>query len=1194
MGNRLFSVDSWDVSSYSWSPDNFPGFTGDLYGAFGNNSRFGPVFNPDQNVGIGDSASFAKLDANVIPPLASRYYSPLSQPPGVTTPPVPPALYSGTPGSGMPYPTPSLAHRGKKINLNYPFPPQAYIGPFSGGAGEPVRQKWIRETYETLKAILPPKSVDTPEELAQLSQFVVNIVDFRDPDSIVTKFVNTDVIVQTPASASAPAIYSFNTGNNLNDPTIWTGTNGLPGYISLPAPWSPPTVYPTPVAPFDPTATATDGTYLTQYGMEYPPVAITEVLAFQFNRATGTAVTTSAPAQRLFIELINTLSTDGNNGQSGPVTGPFGPPGILPIEDLDLQGWKFWIGKDTPAGRPDPLTGQPAFKNMLSSTHIMIAGQTASTTVTPNLPNVSAGIPPRVPALRINGPNGANGYYVLSNVLTGATEASPPPVEFPYLANADTTSMAATDIFFPPYDTTVSSPIQANNYYWLYLTRPVNPADTNSDDVVVDSFRFAYLDSGWTVTPPNTIVPSALQEIYSLERMQPYRGGHIVPPGTSMTYPTVPGAYGYSEQTFAPATSGYRGQYGGVSSTPAIYQGLGKGLGGGTGDNWDYLPFHDRDFSSVAELMLVPGCPPGLFTKQFVEVRAQLINAAHKTTQTTPPAKASTLAAPAKAVVPTFPYLPDEFYYTAEGQSVVDNPPMSTTDTNHPVVGWTTNAGWYKMFEVFEVPSSVAGSIGPVAAGQNFDWYRQDRRPGQINLNLIIDEEVFFGLMDDPRLNSSTVSSAYPSLIQATAPNYVTPSLIPFVSGQANLVTGAVASTPVIVTQIDAYGTPTTNAQGNSAQHQDWGCYPMLSRGYNAYNLTTTSQQTLMKSSFSDFLKLRHGGSGFMFAYGTGSPGTPTNIPPPPTDGANTNLAVANERPFRSFSFPDIGYTLMRPANLPPSWYTATDDNGNPQLPNPVPLPPNNPAALYPTLPTTTPAYVVSYGIAMPSMPPTPNDNIYIDPGIKNPYVVDPTVTNPQPPPIPPRRLFQIPDVSLPPITAANTSNASEYGDPSINTLPTNVLPTPTSPTANTYYPTTNPYFALSNSSIDLVDNTIYGLGFQLGNNSAGPGTDYRQHPYFRNELMSKMMNLTTVRTHQYAVWITVGFFEVIQPGNPNVALSNPLGAIDKLGAEVGLSSGQNTRYRGFFILDRSLATGFNPYSPGDFRDVITYRRRIE
>ena len=41
-----------------------------------------------------------------------------------------------------------------------------------------------------------------------------------------------------------------------------------------------------------------------------------------------------------------------------------------------------------------------------------------------------------------------------------------------------------------------------------------------------------------------------------------------------------------------------------------------------------------------------------------------------------------------------------------------------------------------------------------------------------------------------------------------------------------------------------------------------------------------------------------------------------------------------------------------------------------------------------------------------------------------------------------------------------------------------------------------------------------------------------KQHPYFRTEMLQKAMNLTTVRTHQYAVWITVGFFEVKRQGD--------------------------------------------------------------
>jgi hypothetical protein len=91
-------------------------------------------------------------------------------------------------------------------------------------------------------------------------------------------------------------------------------------------------------------------------------------------------------------------------------------------------------------------------------------------------------------------------------------------------------------------------------------------------------------------------------------------------------------------------------------------------------------------------------------------------------------------------------------------------------------------------------------------------------------------------------------------------------------------------------------------------------------------------------------------------------------------------------------------------------------------------------------------------------------------------------------------------------------------------------------------------------------------------------------------------MNLTTVRTHQYAVWVTVGFFEVVRPGNPQLAATAAAtaAAIDQLGPEVGKAGGTNVRYRSFFIVDRTRATGFYPSDPGDFRSLILHRRRIE
>ncbi|MEO6811357.1 MAG: hypothetical protein ABI353_19785, partial [Isosphaeraceae bacterium] len=52
--------------------------------------------------------------------------------------------------------------------------------------------------------------------------------------------------------------------------------------------------------------------------------------------------------------------------------------------------------------------------------------------------------------------------------------------------------------------------------------------------------------------------------------------------------------------------------------------------------------------------------------------------------------------------------------------------------------------------------------------------------------------------------------------------------------------------------------------------------------------------------------------------------------------------------------------------------------------------------------------------------------------------------------------------------------------------------------------------------------------------------------------------------------------------------------AIDQLGPELGKAGGRNIRYRSFFLIDRTKATGFNPSNPGDFRECVTYRRRIE
>ena len=148
---RLFALDSWEMNNLAWTNDNPGGL------AFTYNARFTP--NSD--------AGFTTLN---VPAATNTNIAGLPNP-----------------TNAAPSPTPSLAQRDKKINLNYPLP-------VSNDPNEAVRQKWISDTYQTLKAILPPRAVDTAEELAQLSQYVINIIDFRDTDATMTHWRNPDVV----------------------------------------------------------------------------------------------------------------------------------------------------------------------------------------------------------------------------------------------------------------------------------------------------------------------------------------------------------------------------------------------------------------------------------------------------------------------------------------------------------------------------------------------------------------------------------------------------------------------------------------------------------------------------------------------------------------------------------------------------------------------------------------------------------------------------------------------------------------------------------------------------------------------------------------------------------------------------------------------------------------------------------------
>jgi hypothetical protein len=1171
---RLFSLDSWEFNNFVWANDN-------PAGVFPNNSLFTPLQN----------ASFFTLN----------------------------------PANPMPS---SLAARDKKINLNYPLP-------VSNSPDEPIRQKWAADAYQLLKVILPPRSVDTPEELAQLSQFVINIIDFRDPDCTMTHFRNPDVEFALGSIAGNPAVYT--------PPKMYLKGGSPPGSTVIP---------------------------VDQFGMEYNPIAINEAMAYSFLRKAGNPPV-ATPTPRFFVELVNTLTS-----ALQPAAAAINAATI----DLGANNYDLCITADDPVSRPDPFTGQllpivntaaplvtvfgpipfvaPAFPANVTLAPLDPAGPSAGTfniigNANPDA-NAETGAPPLLAAGTIAI---GSGFDPTDPNTPAGTPITPAPGALtldpmnPAMINGVPVGVKNA---YPPKPWMTSPPKSTGQVlsYWLCLRRPASPFLPPNPDItgatgpynpmiVVDSMRFPFIDGGGSVPDPNndnSVIPGT-NAVYSAQRAQPYRGGHAVrlPGDAGTTSAVLNTPYGYSEQTLAlvPGVNNLVtdfGQYGtkcidqvDPNGNPiGHYQTLGGPNAGagpmatGAAEPWDWFVFHDRDFTSVAELMLVPGCPPGLFTKQFTElppmppsnVAANFPPAAATYTKfpvpvnpggfafppqnpQNPPAIVVAPAVPLLApsayayVAPaggppqphTYPYLVDKFFYSGASLPIPANVNLpnplpanwnyGSSDTFQNSVNTPSSDGWFKMFDFFEVPSQMTGAIGSVAQGTNFDWARQDIKPGLLNLNLIVDEEVFFSVLGKQNYNAGNLP------------------LDPFTQSWLNFSQLIPANEGNVIPQVSSAGLAT----GLSARS-----YPMWVAGSSG-GVTTSDWLNFtvampppavlnnngLKAAFAQFLTLRHGGSGILYGY-------------------------SGERPFHSLSYPDIDYTVMRPATLPP--------NANPATSPPPILP-----AAAPAVPYISGSYAADPGVRNPLLYPGGFGSSVVPPAVPVPYAPgtpfdDGTGTGTAlvpnvmlPPPVPALRLFQIPDaygktaayppppLQVPPVLPpAPQSNASDSGDPFINVAQTLGALAPVAFNVAGVLTT----FYLNNGYPNLVwsgnaPNNNAGVPVQPYLGGAVGGADYRQHPYWRLEMMQRVMNLTTPRTHQYAVWITVGFFEIIRQGDPTMMLANnPLLAYDIIGPEVGAVTGKSIRYRGFFLVDRTKLTGFNPASTGSFRSAVVYRKVIQ
>ncbi len=120
------------------------------------------------------------------------------------------------------------------------------------------------------------------------------------------------------------------------------------------------------------------------------------------------------------------------------------------------------------------------------------------------------------------------------------------------------------------------------------------------------------------------------------------------------------------------------------------------------------------------------------------------------------------------------------------------------------------------------------------------------------------------------------------------------------------------------------------------------------------------------------------------------------------------------------------------------------------------------------------------------------------------------------------------------------------------------------------------------------------------GPNVTQPYRNQDRNPYFYYEGIERLRNLLTTHSNVYAVWITVGYFEV-EPNTPWGSPSGTPAVVDsahpdgfQLGGEVGEDSGTVQRHRAFYIIDRSIPVAFEPGENHNVDRAVVLRRFIE
>ncbi|MEI8375411.1 MAG: hypothetical protein WCJ35_21535 [Planctomycetota bacterium] len=114
------------------------------------------------------------------------------------------------------------------------------------------------------------------------------------------------------------------------------------------------------------------------------------------------------------------------------------------------------------------------------------------------------------------------------------------------------------------------------------------------------------------------------------------------------------------------------------------------------------------------------------------------------------------------------------------------------------------------------------------------------------------------------------------------------------------------------------------------------------------------------------------------------------------------------------------------------------------------------------------------------------------------------------------------------------------------------------------------------------------------------PPTDYNRNSYFRYQALQQLGGVASYHSNVFAVWITVGYFEVTPADSnkkDNKDASGNLIYPDgyQLGQEIGGDNGDINRHRAFYMIDRSIPVEFKRgQDTASQRDAVLVRRFIE